>query len=660
MQIFYQRSEFLKKLFPDIDIHNNDQLIHALRDYYSHGQFAPEVKITGDTIQVNIPDALLNEDPAAFQKANKLCGSRRFSEARPILEELISKHPTISEYHRTLAQTYEEEGSHEKAIDILIDALKWDPKNHWALILMGNIYARYFDDTQTAMTYYDQVVEADPGNFIALNNIGGAFLQSGKLNLAERYLSKAYKANAKYPNISLGMGLLNLQKGDLRKSFDYAIQTLHNDDKIDGQVYQTALKLALDSASNLVKQQVGKEALVDFINEIEGLTGKEVRIEEDPTLPTAAKVEIAENHNRDYHRILHNPKYPQTDHLIAHELVHLKLAEEARKESCNQLFVAKNSEYKKFLNGLAGSLKKLEKRGIPDASIAKYCKDLFEGILRQVFNTPIDLFIEDILYRDYPELRYVQFISLYQLNQEGHKAVNDPKIIELAPPDILSKSRIFNVVSARHFETLFGVKMEKQYLVRPFEKEQIDAFWDEFNEYRNDREAGEEYELVLHWGEDLELDAYFELVDEIEYRSQNRPSSKSPEDVLTQIEQDPMQVDSLDEDEAEELKKFQEQHAGKDLNMAVAMYMVGALEYFRNMPNDKVKEIAYEIAMLGRTGINPKKKGYKLNKIPGTSFSGYKLLAYYYVSWAIAIPEMLKELQMPFDKEYKLALSLKI
>lgn len=76
------------------------------------------------------------------------------------------------------------------------------------------------------------------------------------------------------------------------------------------------------------------------------------------------------------------------------------------------------------------------------------------------------------------------------------------------------------------------------------------------------------------------------------------------------------------------------------------------------MPTEKVKDIAYEIAMLGRTGISPEKKGYKLNKIPGTTFTGYRLLAYYYVSWAIALPEVLEDLQMPFEKEYELALSL--
>jgi tetratricopeptide (TPR) repeat protein len=50
---------------------------------------------------------------------------------------------------------------------------------------MGNIYLRAEKDTQTALTYFDQIIEADPENYLALSNIGGIFLRLDKLNLAE-------------------------------------------------------------------------------------------------------------------------------------------------------------------------------------------------------------------------------------------------------------------------------------------------------------------------------------------------------------------------------------------------------------------------------------------------------------------------------------------
>ena len=88
----------------------------------------------------------------------------------------------------------------------------------------------------------------------------------------------------------------------------------------------------------------------------------------------------------------------------------------------------------------------------------------------------------------------------------------------------------------------------------------------------------------------------------------------------------------------------------------MSMYMLGAMEYFEGMPKSEIKKIAFEIAMLGCGGISPdQKSGYKVNSIPGKDFGGYQLLAYYYVSWAIAIPEQLDMLQLPFKKAYETA-----
>lgn len=150
-----------------------------------------------------------------------------------------------------MAQAYEETGDYETAINHLIDSLKWNPSNHWALILMGNIYIRYYHDVKTAMTFFDQVVESDPNNYMALNNIGGTFLQLGKLTLAERFLSKAYKANPKFSHVTLGLGLVNFQKEEFRSAFDFAIDTFKNEENVEGPVYQKALQLALESSKSL-------------------------------------------------------------------------------------------------------------------------------------------------------------------------------------------------------------------------------------------------------------------------------------------------------------------------------------------------------------------------------------------------------------------------
>ena len=121
------------------------------------------------------------------------------------------------------------------------------------------------------------------------------------------------------------------------------------------------------------------------------------------------------------------------------------------------------------------------------------------------------------------------------------------------------------------------------------------------------------------------------------------------------LKKDPFGVEEKDPIKELEMKRFIDSQKKLGINMAVVMFMVEALNYFKNFSKDEVKKIAFEIAMQGTQGYNPD-NNYKLNSIPNISFTGYQILAYYYVSWSIAIPEAVKELQLPFDEEYKLAI----
>jgi len=656
MRITYPRNQFLTQLFPNIDITRDDQLIHAFRQYLSQGEFFPKVELTDAEVFIEVPSNLLLGNPKEFNHATNLCAKRKFQEAMPILESLTNQFPLVSEYHRTLAQVYEEEGDHEKAIDILIEALRTDPKNHWALILMGNIYARYKNDAETAMTFFDQVINADPTNFIALNNIGGALLQNGKPEMGEKYLMKAYEINPNYPNITYALGLIAEMKGDIHQAFDYSFKAIKSSESSNNPVYQNALKTALESAKKISDSDTGKEELVDFIQELEEKTGKEIRIEKDESLTTAAKVEIAETYNRDYHLIKFKPTLA-VDHLILHELIHVQFYNEARQINENKLFTSKKDKIQEFKKQYSKEITGLIKKGYTADQVGKMFEHLFHGLLLQLFNAPIDLFIEDLIYRKFPALRPHQFLSLYKLGNEAFDAVNNSKAADLVPDEIISQSKVYNVIGARHTDDLLGTKFEEKYKTTLKEKELVNVFWDEFLEYRNDRKAGEEYELVQHWGEDLGLDSLFQLVDENSH-SKKPESTKTPEEFISSLENDSESFDDYTEQEEKEMSDFMATHLHKDLNLPVAYYMLSALEYFKRLSKEKIKEIAFEVALLAQSGIDPKKQGYRINKIPNKKFSGYNLLAYYYVSWAIAIPEVLNELQMPFEKEYDLAKSI--
>ena len=292
--------------------------------------------------------------------------------------------------------------------------------------------------------------------------------------------------------------------------------------------------------------------------------------------------------------------------------------------------------------------------GISEKSIADYCSNLFEGMNRQIFNTPIDLFIENFLYNEFAELRPFQFISLYNMLQEGLKAVTDKKIVELSPKDIISKSKVYNLVNAIQFKELFGFDFIKDFNATSIELKHATDFYDEYLQYKDDKEPAEEYELVLHWAEDLKVDKNFELVNEHEYRTKRTDI----DNLLSSIEKDPYDLESKDPYKQREMDKFQKSQEQIGINMAVAMFMVDALQFFEGKPQEEIKKIAFEIATQGTQGYRPDKDNYRINSIKDKTFSGYHILAYYYVSWSLAIPEMVSQLNLPYEAEYKMALTM--
>jgi hypothetical protein len=111
----------------------------------------------------------------------------------------------------------------------------------------------------------------------------------------------------------------------------------------------------------------------------------------------------------------------------------------------------------------------------------------------------------------------------------------------------------------------------------------------------------------------------------------------------------------ISDEEKDRLSKlFLQEQKNIGTNFAVVWFMVSALKYFENMPRKKIMSIAYDIAMKGTKGISPQKE-YTILSIPNKIFSGYHLLAYYYVSWKLCLPAMVKDLRLPFDREYEIA-----
>jgi Flp pilus assembly protein TadD len=103
-------------------------------------------------------------------------------------------------------------------------------------------------------------------------------------------------------------------------------------------------------------------------------------------------------------------------------------------------------------------------------------------------------------------------------------------------------------------------------------------------------------------------------------------------------------------------KSFRSVTPGTERPDAV-MYCLGALEKFENMSPDKVRQIGFEVAMLGMNGIdvNDPTPKYSLKSLPG-EYSGLHLLCLEYVSFKQFAPD--QNIGFDLAAEYRSALSM--
>ena len=650
MTIIHRKEDFLYTLFPELANSNDEQIISVLSDYYAYGSFKPKVIIENDVVIVDIDAAGIARHEADYQRAVTLCEKNKYAEAKPLLTKLIAENPTNSEYYRIMGQILSDEGKPEEAIDCLIDALRWDANNNWALTMMGNIFANYKADVPTALKYYQRAIQLKPEDYTTIYNVGALHFKMGKYAEAKDYLYQSLRINDTYPNTHHVLALIAMDENDVPSAFYSATQSLRYNARQD-ELYRKTLSLMLDAAQKLIQTDTGRTTYRNFRKTVEIACGKTIDIVKDATIITAAKCEFAEVHHRDRHIVLFKPDYKAVEHLIMHELCHLQLATEARNAGQNKLFTSDATKRATFAKSIESTVQRLRKMRVEEPEISKFVNGLFDGINLQAYNAPIDLFIEDMLYNDYPELRPYQFISLYNLIEESLVGITDKGIVEITPKDIFSKSKIYNLVSAMQFRDLYGIDLIAEYRATKSELHQAKAFYAEYTEYKTDRQSAEEYELVEHWASDLGLEDHFRLVDEKEFNAE-KTSEKSLLGLFESINS--AMETSLPDDKETEMRRFLATQQANGTNSDIVIYMVEALHYFEKLPVETIKTIAVKIALQGAQGFDPLKQ-YTVDAIPNKTFNGFQILSYCYVSFALALPEMLMELQLPYHEEYLLA-----
>ena len=591
-----------------------------------------------------------------LQYALDLCNKKRFDDALPILEEITKNDPQNSEAWRTLAQLHWlHQRNPDKAYDELIEALKCDPKNLWALILMGNLLTREKDDVEHAKQYYDKVLEYHPNNAIAINNIGATFMERKDFEGALPYLQKALQLDDTYVNSYYGLALCYYKLGKLEESFNTCHQgAIKSVDRPENPaVREELLKLYLTVAKDVSGKTNYINIWKGIKDELEAVDHVNIRFEETKTLQVLAKLEYAPLHGAKEHIVKYNPEKDFVDHMFVHEMMHLKMNQQATLAGKGKAVISSESTRSAFDRRFLRFMQKTHKQ-LSSSAIRDIMDHLADGLCLQLMNCPLDLFVEHMIYTTYKDMRPIQLLSLFHQemnNIEGLKKANKEGFF---PKEIVKANKVMNIATSMNLKEMYGIDIIKEYQPTKQEFDQAKDLFDEFKAYLNTYHPGDEYEMMEYFVQSLDMEDLIDIRDEKEIT--NRYQKQILSDDIEELKQQALSEEDVDVANADFALKHQD-GANPAETMMMSMYMLGAMEFFDTLDPREVHRIAIEIAMVGVTGIHPEKK-YSIKTIPEKEFGGYELLAYYYVSWARAIPEKLDSLGLPFSKAYESALQL--
>ncbi len=592
-----------------------------------------------------------------LQQALDFCNKNKFNDALNLLEEIVKIEPDNSEAWRIMAQVH---WIHmqmpDKAYDELIEALRCEPKNIWALVLMGNLLTKEKDDFKHAKEYYDKVLEYHPDNAIALNNIAATYMEIEEYEKALPYMEKALAIDDSYANSYYGLAFCFYKLHRLEDSFNTchkgALRSVERPE--NPAVREELVKLYVRVAKELADQTNYINVWKGIKDELETVDHINIRFEEDRDIQVSARLEYAPTHAAKEHVIRYNPKKDFVEHLFLHEMMHLKMSQQATKANKNKAIISTEKTRANFNKRYMRFMKKAHSN-LGDFELGKFMADLERGLGLQLMNCPLDLFVEHKMYTEYKVSRPIQFLSLFHMEKDNINTVNQVYNKNYFPPEMERANKVMNIVSSLHFKDLYGINLIGQYKPTKLELAQAQDMYDEFKAYLDTYKVADEYEMIEYFVQSLGMEDLIEIVDE------SQVTSGMKADLSLQSDLKDKAPDALSREEADEANaEFARNHqdgANETETMMMSMYMLGAMEYFDTLTSQDVHRIALEIAMVGVTGINPTGK-YSIKSIPDKEFGGYQFLAYYYVSWARAIPEKLSALGLPFSKAYEAAMQM--
>ena len=612
-----------------------------------HYAFLPQpiaVTVEGDEIVISYPeepDTKREEAARLAARAVKRASEGNYEKAIGIYKRALELQPSFHAARRDLAMAYMESGDVENATNHLIEVLRLDPKDAWSWVVLGNLYVREKGDLETGEKFLRKALEIKPSDAWALNSLAAGYQKKGQAREAIDYFDKAIRANPDFANPYYGKALTLAEDGQSQAARETLMQLFAEAKMQDARsqpVFDGARELHVTVQRKLAVEHHSDafKCVQDYKAEMEKLSGFLVRFEEtDFEDMLGATIQMAWKHGRDYHVIKTRRGYdPELlAHLEAHELTHLKLESEARQKGKNLFFATSAQSREAGIRSIAGDIRKLEKQGYSEESITKMTLSIVAGLTGFLFNCPLDMTIERYIRNIFPSLQPAQFLSLRGLALEAARTNTNPQIRQVTPRKIMQASLALNGAYSLFLDNLFAGASTFSEVYRRFDTFALSQkLFTRWAEQGDKLEPGDEYKLVDEFAEMTGLRAWYEW--------KTDPGQHGiVETPLTEGTTNPALL--------------------REKHPAAVFYFLDAFKRFDAMTPEQIRNMAFEIALVGRNGLDygsPDEK-YELRSIRNRKFSGLHLMCLMYASFKRVAPE--QDVGMDLEEPFLNALQLR-
>jgi|GEM_PF-5651115 len=185
---------------------------------------------------------------------------RQYATALKKSAELLRIDPQNAQNYFFRGLIFKETGHDSLALVNFQRAVQFDPELIDAYINIGEIYTQKKDPL--ALQYFNNVLDIDPDNPLALHSIAYFHQMTGHTERAIEILEDLIKKQGRYYDAYLSLGLLYLDKEDYRKAFEkLSILLSINDQYLDAYYYRAIAAEALGLTEQAVKDL---ETLLSF------------------------------------------------------------------------------------------------------------------------------------------------------------------------------------------------------------------------------------------------------------------------------------------------------------------------------------------------------------------------------------------------------------